>query len=274
MNGEPLNMSMIRRCTTSMSPFWVTLLGFTLTSGHAHAGGPLHKKQVVYVAQAPTAATAQAPVLYTAQAPVVYTAQAPFGYHGHAPMTYAAQAPVGYVAQAPAAYTAQAPATYVMSTGAAPTTTVATTAAAPGVGNSPTDPGIRISSAVRNALAADLVAFYHGADSGETRLDKIRSLRDRADEGYKDLLSGEDDPDLNARERDDLKLIIDWVITGGTAGAQRTYYPPFAAAPGTVPGGPGYGYGQPGGMVPQPTTYWVPIYARPQHPIHKLLHIP
>lgn len=133
-----------------------------------------------------------------------------------------------------------------------------------------------MSTAVRNALFADLVAFYHSADSGDTRLEKIRALRERAEEAYKDLLEGEDDPELNARERDDLKTIIDWVITGGTAGAQRTYYPPFAAAPGSgsIPGGVGYGYGTPGGANIQATTVWVPIYARPQHPIHKHFHRP
>jgi hypothetical protein len=148
------------------------------------------------------------------------------------------------------------------SVGAAPVLGTTTTAAAPAAGNAPAEGGIRISNAVRDALAADLAAYYRSADSGDTRMDKIKALRDRAQEGYQALLEGEDDTELNTREQDDLKRIIDWVITGGTGGAPRTYYPPFAA-PSNCVGGTGYGPG--GAMVLQPTTLWVPVVLQPQH---------
>jgi hypothetical protein len=258
MNGEPFNMIRICRWTASTSLLWVTLLGLTWTNGPAQAGGLLHKKQVVYVAQAPNAVMAQAPVLYTAQAPVAHTALAP----------------VVYTAQAPVTYTAQAPTTYVVSTGAAPVANSTAMGAAPASSNAPTEGGIRISLAIRSALYADLVAYYHGADSGDTRLEKIKAVRDRAREEYLALIEGEENEELNSSEQQDLRTLVDWVISGGTAGSQRSYYPPLAAAPGSGAGGPGTGFGPTGGMVVQPTTYWVPIYARPQHPIHKLLHLP
>jgi hypothetical protein len=146
-----------------------------------------------------------------------------------------------------------------------------TIGAAPAVAGAPTTPGIRISTAVRNALFADLVAYYHSDDSGTTRLDKIRAVRDRARDQYGSLLEGEEDTDLNASEQQDLRTIIDWVIAGGPANDQRTYYPPFAA-PGSAPGGMacsapgGMAYGPGGGaMVVQPATLWVPVAPLPTH---------
>ncbi len=70
------------------------------------------------------------------------------------------QALVAYTAQAPMAYTAQVPSTYTLTAGAAPVGNT-TTGAAPTIGNSPGAAGVRISNAVRNALYADLVAYYH-----------------------------------------------------------------------------------------------------------------
>jgi hypothetical protein len=158
-----------------------------------------------------------------------------------------------------------------MSTAAAPTAT----AAAPtnGNGNAPSEGGIRISLPVRNALFADLVAYYHSADSGDTRLDKIKAVRDRAREEYAALLEGEDNEELNSSEQQDLRTLIDWVISGGTAAAQRTYYPPLAA-PGYGGGAPGPGYFAPGGVAYQATTLWVPVIVQPQHHLHHLFHKP
>ncbi len=266
MNGEPLNMSIIRRWTTSTSPFWVALLGLTLVDGQAHAGGPHFKKQVIYVAQAPTTTTAQAPVLYTTPASIAYT--------GLAPVKHYHRTSVLYAAQAPATYTAQAPVTYVTSTGAAPVANAPTTSAAPGTANAPAAAtGVRISTAIRVALHADLVAFYQGADSGDTRIDKIKAVRDRARQEYQDLIDG-DDQELNAAEVQDVNNLVDWVITGGSGGAQPTYYAPLGT-PGHAPsvGGPTFG-ASPSGAGIQAVTYWVPIYARPQTHLHRLLNIP
>jgi hypothetical protein len=235
------------------------------------AGWPIHKQQVVYVTpvtQAPAAYTAQAPVLYTAQAPVAYAAQAPVLYAAQAPVAYAAQAPVAYAAQAPVAYTAQAPATYVGATAAAPT---AATAAAPSAGNAPTDQGVRISLTVRNALFPDLVAFYLSADSGDTRAEKIRAVRDRAREEFEALLEGEDNPELNSMERQDLNTLVDLVISGGGSTNQRTYYPPLAP-PGPVANAPGSPYGGYPAATGQPILY-VPVKLRPVHTPHYYKHL-
>ena len=178
-----------------------------------------------------------------------------------------AQAPVAYTAQAPVAYTAAAPAT--------------TTAAAPATANAPTEQGVRISYAIRNALFAELVAYYHSEDSGDTRSEKIRAVRERAREEYEAILEGEDNPELNPSERQDLNTLVDWVISGGTANGQRTYYPPLAP-PGPVAGAPGSSYGYPA-MAPgspygypamvSPPTYYVPVKLKPVHPYHYNKHL-
>jgi hypothetical protein len=266
------------RVTPAVLSLAVTGLG--LLDNPTFAGWPLHKQQVVYAtpvapAQAPVAYTAQAPVAYTAQAPVAYTAQAPVAYTAQAPVAYTAQAPVAYTAQAPVAYTAQAPVAY---TAAAPATT---TAAAPATANAPTEQGVRISYAIRNALFAELVAYYHSEDSGDTRSEKIRAVRERAREEYEAILEGEDNPELNPSERQDLNTLVDWVISGGTANGQRTYYPPLAP-PGPVAGAPGSSYGYPA-MAPgspygypamvSPPTYYVPVKLKPVHPYHYNKHL-
>ncbi len=184
-------------------------------------------------------------------------------------MAYTAQAPVAYTAQAPVAYTAQVPSTYTLTAGAAPVGNT-TTGAAPIVGNSPGAAGVRISNAVRNALYADLVAYYHSDESGTTRLDKMRAVRDRAREEFEATLEGEDDPELNDAEKQDLRTLVDWVISGGAPGSQHTYYPPLAA-PVVAASGPSVGIA--GGMtVLQPTTLYVPVLVSPAPYHHKLFH--
>ena len=99
------------------------------------------------------------------------------------------------------------------------------------------------------------------------------------------LLEGEDNPELNSSERQDLNTLVDWVISGGAATGQRTYYPPLAppgpmAGAGSgygypgMAGGPGSGYGYPG-VVGQPTLF-VPVLLKPVHPHHhnNLFHKP
>jgi hypothetical protein len=237
-------------------------IGFGLSGHQAFAGWPLHKQQVVY---ATPVVPAQAPAVYAAQAPVAYTAQAP--------VAYTAQAPVAYTAQAPVAYTAQAPTTYAISTASAPVAT----GAAPTTASAPSEGGIRISNTVRNALFADLVAYYHSEDSGDTRADKIIAVRTRAREQFEALLEGEDNPELNSSERQDLNTLVDWVIAGGPSSGQRTYYPPLSP-PGPAAGAPpGVGYGGYPGLVGQPTMF-VPVQLKPVHPHHyyynKLFHKP
>ena len=56
--------------------------------------------------------------------------------------------------------------------------------AAPTTANAPAEQGIRISQTVRNAFFADLVAYYHSEDSGETRAEKIVAVRERAREEF------------------------------------------------------------------------------------------
>ena len=216
-----------RRTTAAFS---LAVIGFGLSDHRAFAGWPLHKQQVVY-------ATPVVP----AQAPVVYAAQAPVAVHRQAPVAYAWQAagtrrlrqappctprPRPYAAQAPVAYAAQAPTTYAISTAAA----AGRRRAAPGTADAPTEQGIRISHTVRNALFADLVAYYHSEDSGDTRAEKIVAVRDRAREEFEALLEGEDNPELNSSERQDLNTLVDWVIAGGPSTGQRTYYPPAPQA--------------------------------------------
>jgi hypothetical protein len=261
-----------RRVTTAV--FSLALIGLGLLDRPTFAEWPLlHKQKVVY---ATPVVTAQAPVTYTVQAPVAYTAQAPVAYTAQAPVAYTAQAPVMYTAQAPVAYTAQAPTMYATTTAAAPATTAAApaTAAAPNTGGAPTEQGVRISLTVRNAIYADLVALYHSQDSGDTRVEKIRAVKDRAREEYEAILEGEDNPELNASERQDLTTLVDWVISGGAA-SQRTYYPQLAP-PGPVANAPGSGYG-PGQAYGYPTmvappTLYVPVRLKPVHP-HQYKHL-
>lgn len=258
----------------------LAVIGSGLVDHRVFAGWPIqHKQKVVYATpvvqgQAPVVYAAQAPVAY-AQAPVAYYAQAPVAY-AQAPVTYA-QAPAAY-AQAPVAY-AQAPTAYAISTASAPAAN-AMTGSAPATASAPSNEGIRISHTVRNAIFADLVKYYHSEDSGETRSEKIRAVRDRAREEFEALLEGEDNPELNSSERQDLNTLVDWVIAGGPATGQRTYYPPLSA-PGPVgaapvAGAPGAGYAYPG-MVAQPTLF-VPVQLKPVHPHHyyynKLFHKP
>jgi hypothetical protein len=254
------------KATTALA---LALAGPMLSGVPALAGWPHHKKQTAYVLQAPVV-TAQAPVMYTAQAPVAYTAQAPVTYAAQAPVTYAAQAPVTYAAQAPVTYAAQAPATYTMTTGSAPVVGTTATGAAPMVGSAPSAEGNRISAAVRHALFADLVPYYHSQESGETQIEKIRALRERAREGYAAALEGEEDPELNPSEVADLGTLVDLVISRGTGSAQRMYHPQLAPPgyPGDGGTPPGYGYNGGGGpsmIVGQaPTTFWVPVYLQSQ----------
>ena len=266
MNGEQLPMSMLRRWMTSSATLLIGLAVVANFVGSARAEWPLRSKQVVYLAQAPSTGTGQAPVFYTAQAPVSYTVLSPSSHHSRAQVFYAAQAPVSYTGQAPSS---------VGVTGSAPTTYNSTTGSAPATGNAPAEGGIRISLAVRSALHADLVSYYHSADSGDTRLEKIKAVRDRAKEEYLALIEGEDNEELNAAEQQDLRTLVDWVISGGTAASQRTYYAPLAPAPASgFNGGNSIGAGSVTGPAGQPTTIWVPVYAHPQKPVHKLLHIP
>jgi hypothetical protein len=260
------------------------VIGSGLVDHRVFAGWPIHKQKVVY---ATPVVQGQALVVYAAQTPVAY-AQAPVAYYAQAPAAYA-QAPVAY-AQAPAAYAqapvayAQAPTPYAISTASAPGASLMT-GSAPGTASAPSEQGIRISHTVRNAIFADLVKYYHSEDSGETRSEKIRAVRDRAREEYEALLEGEDNQELNSSERQDLNTLVDWVIAGGPATGQRTYYPPLSApgpvgaAPvGAAPvaGAPGAGYAYPG-MVGQPTLF-VPVQLKPVYPHHyyynKLFHKP
>lgn len=242
----------------------LALAALVPTGGVARAGGKHQKAQVLIPVQsapvmmAPSAVTyAQAPVTYAAQAPVAYTAQAPVAYTAQAPVTYA-QAPVVYGAGATAAV------------GSAPI------GSAP-VGAAPTTEGIRISVVVRQALLADLIAFYHGQESGTTRLEKLRAVRDRAREEYTALLEDEADPDLNPAEQRDLDSLVDLVITGGHGGAERTYYPPIASAPPGYYGGYQGRYIEPGVgavvPVPAPAPTLIPVVRlKPVHPRHHLFH--
>ena len=210
-----------RRTTAAFS---LAVIGFGLSDHRAFAGWPLHKQQVVY---ATPVVPAQAPVVYAAQAPVAYAARRRSPMPRHPSPT--PQAPVAYAAQAPVAYAAQAPTTYPISTASAPTT-----GAAPGTAAAPTEQGIRISNTVRNAFFADLVAYYHSEDSGDTRREDHRRPRPRREE-FEALLDGEDNPELNSGERQDLNTLVNWVIAGGPSNGQRTYYPPLAP-PGPVAG--------------------------------------
>jgi hypothetical protein len=246
-------MAMTCRWRLASASLCLATIGLWSCDRPAFAGWPPahHRTQVVYatpVAQAPATYTAQAPVVYTAQAPVMYTAQAPTTY------TMVAAAPVA---------TAAAP----VSTAGAPVT-----AAAPGTAGAPSEQGIRISHAARMALYSDLVAFYHSEDSGDTRVEKIRAVRERARDEFSALLEGEDDPDPNSSERQDLNTLVDWVISGGAAsGGQRTYYAPLqppgptAAAP--TSGAPASGYMYP--VVVGAPTVLVPVKLKPvHHPYH------
>jgi hypothetical protein len=270
----PCKMTTTRRWRRIPVVLSLAVIGPGLFVNPAFAGWPIHKQQVVY---ATPVVPAQAPMVYAAQAPVAYTAQAPVAYTAQAPVAYTAQAPVAYYSQAPAPYAAQAPATYMMPTAAAPAGS-AMTGAAPTTASAPTEQGIRISQTVRNALFADLVAYYHSEDSGTTRVEKIRAVRERAREEFEALLEGEDNPELNGGERQDLNTLVDWVISGGQTTGQRTYYPPLAppgpVAGAPVAGAPGAGYAHPG-MVAQPVLF-VPVTLKPVYPHYhnKLFHKP
>jgi hypothetical protein len=233
------------------APPLLALAVFGLMGVPARAGD--HHKQYVYLqpAQAPVVMAPQ--VTYTAQAPVAYTAQAPMAYTAQAPVAYTAQAPVAYTAQAPMAYTMAASST--MAVGAAP------------VGAAPDETNrIRLSTAIRHALFADLVALYHSQESGTARLDKIEAVRDRAREGYERFISDS----LNPAEEEDLDRIVEAVITQGYGGGSEGY-PPFQA-----PAGVGYQYrSQP---YPAPTVFLAPaprptvlvpvVRAHPRHGHH------
>ena len=277
-------MASTPRRIVGFSTIWIAL---SMTS-QAIAGGHHRQTQVlvpvqgqpVYAAQAPVT-YAQAPVNYTAQAPVTYaqspvnyTAQAPVTY-AQAPVTYAAQAPVTY-AQSPVSYTGQAPATayapanvtYVSSTvGAAPT------------GSAPGEDQVRLSQPIRRALLAELIADYHGTENGDTQVEKITYIQEEARARYIDLLGDESDGELNLGEQDDVRALVDEVLTAPTrrryessATAQRNGYPANSPYPGYYPVAvpvPVATY------APAPVTL-VPVYRvqpAPSHPhSHHLFH--
>jgi hypothetical protein len=216
--------------------------------------GNHHRTQVI---------TAQAPVVYTAQAPAVYAAPAQAVYAAPAQATYAAQAPAVYMtAQAPATYAAQAPAVYMTAQAPAygsapgyytPSTASAPAGAPPGAANAPAT-GIRVSNAIRQAIEADLVAYYQNSANGDDRIERIRDLRERARDGYTSFLEDEEDGELNAAERKDVNDMVDRVIANSPAGSDRTFYPPSAGLgpAGYRPAGYGpAGYG-PAGYGPTP----------------------
>ena len=273
-----MTSTFLRRPQTLGAALALALTSSLLAAGPVQAYWPLHHKQQA-VLMAPVA-QAQAPVVY-AQAPTTY-AQAPTTY-AQAPTTYA-QAPTTY-AQAPVNYvTTTAAAPYSAATGSAPTV-----GGAPSLGGAPVGEGNRVSEAIRNAVYADLVAFYHSEESGTTRLEKIGALRDRAREAYDTVLADEDDPELTTTERNDMRLLVDWVISGGPGAAERTYYPPLAPPPanhgqsvgnyGQSAGnygysGGNYGVGQAGPTIllaSPPPTLLVPVVAYP-YKHHHLFH--
>ena len=157
------------------------------------AAQAFHKK--VYVAAPAAAPTyAAAPTAVVAAAPAAYVAQAPANYVTPA----AAPAPVYYQAQV-----AAAPAVVA----AAP----AAIGAAPGddtsAGNQVLTPNLRV------AMYRDLTKFYRSKDNpGDSLADRIKNLRDRANESYASMVGLDSADDLGPAPKQDIDLLVEQVV--------------------------------------------------------------
>ena len=224
----------------------LAVIGFGLADHRTFAGWPLHKQQVVYATPVYTARhrglrRAGTGRLYRTGPGRLYRTTAA-RRRGHAGTVATPRPRSPIPPRPPSPMRAQAPTTYAISTASAPERGQRRR---PGRRRVPRrEQGIRISNTVRNALFADLVAYYHSEEAATPVPRRSSPSAHRAREEFEALLEGEDNPELNSSERQDLNTLVDWVIAGGPTSGQRTYYP-LGGLRGRWPMRPGSGYGVP-----------------------------